>query len=69
MVIKEPTLQDLKNELHKQVDKLHKDQLVEVYRFVSEMIGLKLVDAMNAEDLSGKDINESIKRYRQRHPY
>ena len=69
MVIKEPTLQDLKNELHKQVDKLHKDQLVEVYRFVSKMIGLKLVDAMNAEDLSGKEINESIKQHRQRHPY
>jgi len=69
MLSKENTVQELKNQLHKQVESLKKEQLVEVYKFISKMIGRKLMEEMDAENLSRVQIQEAIKQHRRKHPY
>lgn len=69
MLMNNPTLKELRSELHKQVEKLQKDQLVEVYRFISNIIGQKLMKAMSEEGLSRNEIQDAIDKHRQKHPY
>lgn len=69
MLIESHTIKELKDELHKQVESLNKAQLMEVYRFISKMVGEKLMEAMRDEELSRDAIRDAITEYRQKHPY
>ncbi len=69
MLEKSIAVQDLKEDLHKQLESLDQDQLIQVYGFIAKMIGQKLVGAMKEENLSAKRIRDAISQHRKSNPY
>ena len=69
MLEKNVATQELKEELHKQLESLDQDQLIQVYGFIAKMIGQKLIGAMEEENLSEKRIRDAVSQHRKKYPY
>lgn len=64
---------EIRSHLIKEIQKLDKTRLIEVYKFIAKSFAddliLMVADAENSGDINKRSTDELIQQYRKRNPY